>query len=166
VYTQKGFSLIEIMIVLAIMGALLGMITTNMDFLVPSSRINACAREIASTIMLAHNRATINGEDAILSYHLDNNTYQLMLMKNGKVEHFKPWKLAEGVTFQDILAEGERKKTGGIFEVYFAPNGIVRGHVVHLQNKDQKILSIEVNPLSGDVQVMEGYQKLNFQLKN
>ncbi|NUM33768.1 MAG: prepilin-type N-terminal cleavage/methylation domain-containing protein [Candidatus Brocadiae bacterium] len=158
---KKGFSLIELMVVLVIVGGLLTLVTTNMNFLVPSSRLNAGARAIASTLILAYNRAAVNGEDAIVSYNLDKQIYQMILMNKGKPDAYTPWTLPEGVRYLDIVAAGERKKTSGIFEVYISPLGIVRAHVVHLQNKEGKQISIEVNPLSGSVEVKDGYQELD-----
>mgnify|MGYP001367950303 CR=1 FL=1 len=158
--SKRGFSLIELMVVLVIVGGLMTLVTVNMDFLIPSSRLSAGARAIASTLILAYNRAAVNGEDAIVSYNLDKQIYQLILMNKGKPDAYTPWTLPDGVRYLDIEAAGERKKTSGIFEVYISPLGIVRAHIVHLQNKDGKQVSIEVNPLSGAVDVNEGYQRL------
>lgn len=162
---HAGFTLMEIMVVVAIMGGLMGLAVTNMDFLMPSSRLNASAREIASTFMFMYNRAAINGEDTVLAYDLDNARYQVKVIQNGVMEAYKPYTLAKGIKFADILAAGERKKTGGTFEVYIAPNGVVRAHVVHLQNPEGEYVSIEVNPISGDVQVNKGYKELDFVLE-
>ena len=161
-FSVRGFSLIELMVVLAIVGMVMTLVTANLDFLVPSSRLGAGARSLASTLILAHNQAAINGEDAILSYHIDKQTYQLILIRDGKKEPFSIWKLPRGVKYQDILAAGEKKKTRGIFQVYLSPTGIVRGHVIHLKNQEGDTLTIEVNPLSGTVDVLDGYRPLDF----
>lgn len=159
---KKGFSLIELMVVMVIIGLLMGMVTTNLSFLVPGSKLVAGARGVASTVVLAHNRAAINGKDVIVSYDFDKNTYQIILTRNGEFERMKAWELPDGIRYHDILVAGEDKKVSGIFQVYVSPIGIVRGHIVHVKDKQGKMMSVEVNPISGAVDVLDGYKEMDF----
>ncbi len=159
---KSGFSLIELMVVMVIVGLLMSIVTVNLDYLVPSSRLNAGASSIASTIVLAHSQAAISGTDVIVSYNLDQQLYQIILVKEGKTDPLSISELPPGIKFKDIIVAGESKKTNGIFQVYISPLGIVRGHVVHLENRDRQVMSIEVNPISGTVEVLEDYKEMDF----
>ncbi len=158
----NGFSLIELLVVLVIVGSIMTLVTVNMEFLVPSSRLNAAASALASTVVLAHSRAALSGSDVIVSYDLNQQIYQIILLKDGKPDPMTAREFPTGVKYLDIEVAGENKKTQGIFQVYISPIGVVRAHIVHLKNTDGQIMSIEINPLSGDVDVSDGYQEMNF----
>ena len=161
---QAGFTLMELMVVLVIVGLMMGLVTANMDSLTPTTRLNAAARNLASTINLAHNRAVMVGKTVIILYHIDSKYYQLILPAEAGGElAIEP--LPSGVSFQEIEVVGENKKIKGWLKVYFSPSGMIRGHVVHLKNDLQAQISVEVNPISGVVDVIDGYHRMAFEEK-
>lgn len=163
---DKGFSLVELMVVLIIIGSMLSIVTFSLDSLTPTSRLSAAARSIASTINLARNRAIMMGKRVTMYYNLDKRFYQVILpsrIPGGKDEALTPLELPREVNFDDIsLAGAKGKQKKGWRKVFFSPMGIVIGHVIHLKNKQGEKISIEVNPMSGTVEVIEGYHKLSF----
>lgn len=76
---RAGFSLVEIMAVLIILGVILMSIVPAIDNLVPAYRLRGAAREVASLIELAHSEAVSTRKEFRLAYDLDRNTYWLIL---------------------------------------------------------------------------------------
>lgn len=76
---RAGFSLVEIMAVLVILGVILMSIVPAIDNLVPAYRLRGAAREVASLIELAHSEAVSTRKEFRLAYDLDRNTYWLIL---------------------------------------------------------------------------------------
>ncbi len=76
---RAGFSLVEIMAVLIILGVILMSIVPAIDNLVPAYRLRGAAREVASLIELAHSEAVSTRKEFRLAYDLDQDTYWLIL---------------------------------------------------------------------------------------
>lgn len=76
---RAGFSLVEIMAVLIILGVILMAVVPAIDNLVPTYRLRSAAREVASLIELAHSEAVSTRKEYRLAYDLDRNTYWLIL---------------------------------------------------------------------------------------
>lgn len=76
---RAGFSLVEIMAVLIILGVILMSVVPALDGLVPAYRLRGAAREIASLIELAQSEAVSTRKEYSLAYDLDANTYWLIL---------------------------------------------------------------------------------------
>lgn len=163
----QGFTLIELMVVLAIIGLILGVVTTRIDFLIPGSRLNAAAREIASSLALANSHAAVSGRSVIIRYDMGNRFHCLILpatSPNKKREALAPNRLPDGVHFQDINVAGKEylSKRGAWVEISITPLGTVQPHVIHLVNDNKNKVTIEVNPVTGLVQIKEGEHAINF----
>lgn len=74
-----GFTIIEIMAVLAVVGAMLLAVVPAIDGLVPKYRLRGAARELASMIEEAQSQAISERLEFQLAYDLDHHTYWLIL---------------------------------------------------------------------------------------
>lgn len=83
---RSGFSLIEIMAVMIILGIVLMSVVPALDGLVPTYRLKGAAREIASAIEQAQAEAVGNRREYQLAYDLDTDTYWLVLPPKPKDE--------------------------------------------------------------------------------
>lgn len=73
----KGFTLVEVLMVIAITALLFaGALTFSNRFLV-SSNFNTTVLEIKNTLLIAQNRAVQNFDDSNSGVHFDNTTYTL-----------------------------------------------------------------------------------------
>ncbi len=75
----RGFTLIEVMAVMMIVGIVLIAIVPALDGMVPSYRMTAGARKVASTIELAQSEAIGRRKEYAIAYDLDHHTYWLVL---------------------------------------------------------------------------------------
>jgi hypothetical protein len=71
--------LIELVAVVVIMGIIVAMAVTRMDFLVPKYRLRAAAREIASVMKIAKARAAATGKDVFMEMDLSTGRYWLLV---------------------------------------------------------------------------------------
>ena len=160
---KLGFTLIEIMVVMVIMGSMLALVTINMDSLTPSSRLEASARSVYSIVNLGMSHAVMSGKPTKLRYSVSENYYELYLTnEKGKFESLEKKFLSRGTFYKDVDVAGDRKYNDGWVEIEVSPLGILAGHVIHLRNEQNDETTIEVNPLSGVVTIKQGYYKMDF----
>ena len=76
---RRGFTLIEIMAVMAIVGIMLLAIVPALDNMLPGYRLGGDARKIAATAELAQGEAVSQRAEMILAYDLDEETYWIIL---------------------------------------------------------------------------------------
>lgn len=76
---RQGFTLIEIMTVLLILGVILMSVVPAIDGLVPSYRLKGAAREVAALLERAQSEAISTRKEFRVAYDLDRNTYWLVL---------------------------------------------------------------------------------------
>jgi type II secretory pathway pseudopilin PulG len=72
---EKGFTLLEIILVLFFMALILGLSAINFVNRLPSVKLNATTREFAATIKHAWSIAKISNERQVVTIDLDSKTY-------------------------------------------------------------------------------------------
>ncbi|WP_045095333.1 GspH family T2SS minor pseudopilin variant LspH [Legionella fallonii] len=78
--THKGFTLIEILIVIVIIGITIGFALIAFGDFGESKRILFSAEQLASTLKLAQQQAIL--ETSTLGLRIDNNSYQILKFQN------------------------------------------------------------------------------------
>jgi type IV fimbrial biogenesis protein FimT len=103
---EKGFTITELMIVIAIMGVLTAVATPNMSRWLTSIRMASATREIASTLQLARVKAITKNTNVRINFDTTANTYQMQqrdsvnLTTWNNVENAK--KLPTGIQFVSV----------------------------------------------------------------
>lgn len=163
VQSAVAFTLLELMIVIAIVGIFLSLVVLKLAHFGQSSRLKAAAREVAKTVGLARSQAARYGRDCGIIFDLNNNSYSLILpSKEGFIDpasfserELTSWRfLPRGVDFAEVLINGERRNQGRVF-VRVTSTGFITPHQVRLTIPEGQAFSIEVNPLTGKVTFSE-----------
>lgn len=168
---SRGFTFIELMVVVAIMGLLLGFVVLRLDDMVPSSRLSAAARQVASHVGMARGEAVAAGKVHAIAYDLTRQQYAVLTPPDPeeveagryKADELLPleWEtLPSGVTLVDVDL-GDRALSSGLLTLRFTPLGTATPHAVHLKNVDGGEMTVVVNPLTGLVDIEPGITNLS-----
>ncbi len=141
----RGFTLLEIIIVLFLIALLFGLATGFFANVLPSARLGATARELSTSIRQTKSLAQNRGEEMILTINLDTRQYGI---EGGAVKTI-PREVSITV---DDPALGEIRN--GKYFILFGPGGGVEGGTVVLRYKKRTFL-IETDPIVGSVIVRE-----------
>lgn len=74
---KDGFTLIELMVTIAIMGILAGIAIPNYNNWLPKSRVNGAARELFTEMQLARMRAISENNNYVITFSTSNNSYSI-----------------------------------------------------------------------------------------
>lgn len=75
----RGFTLLELLAVMALIGLVLFFVIPNLDNMTPTARLKAAARKIGTTMELAQGEAVAEGKELTLAYDLSKGTYWIIL---------------------------------------------------------------------------------------
>jgi len=160
-----GFTLIELMAVIVILGIGVSFTLVRLDGLTSASRLRASARKLAGFLAFARDLSIAGGRPVYVYYDLDRHVYYLTKAHDADSrrllrwleEYESPQTLEDGVRFEDLLWEGVPPSTRGIEYISFTNRGAAQSHIIHLKNEDGERASVEVNGLTGYMEVRKGY---------
>jgi type II secretion system protein H len=167
---DSGFTLIELVAVVVLLGIMMAVVVTRMDHLVPEYRLRGAAREVAAALRLGKARAVATGKEVYLEVDLERGRYWLLaafpkkeavekaleegLELEAKAYAYEPvfeQELADGVEFVDLIFSEKEKATGGRSRIRMSPFGSSSHTIVNLRNRDDRELSVKLNGFTGAV---------------
>jgi prepilin-type N-terminal cleavage/methylation domain-containing protein len=164
---ERGFTLFEIVVVLAILAILFTFVTPNLSGLTPKYRMRTYARDLAGTIENMRVAAIIRGKITGIRYVLDSDPngqfYQMLPPAppenpDQPLAERKPearYEAPPGVRLRGLLLPGTRGGlvTRGVVNIAFSPSGTTGSHIVILEvpvrDGEVEVLSVKFNSLSG-----------------
>jgi type II secretion system protein H len=187
---RGGFTLIEIIVVCAIMALLVAIMVPALDGATPGHRLDASAREVAATIEWAQGDAAANDAEYAIGYDLDTHRYWLVLPREEAAdegtgeaggeaaaedepedyaarETLGEESLRDGIEFVSIeTADGEEHTSGQVY-VPLSPLGNEGSHIVVLRCAPESgggggelQQSIRFNALTRSIDYVEGAIRL------
>ncbi len=168
---RQGFTLIEIIFVILLIGVMFSFIVPKINNITPKYRQRSYARTIANMIQRMRVFAIAKGKNTGIRYDLDADIPYLELIPPADPEYpdepFSERKaiLREeappGVQIRGIVfpGSGGGMATEGIVHIGFSPNGTTGSHIVILESQSNpdappEVLSVKFNSISG---VMDYY---------
>lgn len=168
----SGFSLIELMGVVVVLGLMAGMVAITWQSMLPRAELNAAVRELSSQLYSVRSDSIARKARFELQYSLEADAnrpigYRVVspfradgrggLAPRDEERLAFPWQpLPESVRFKRIRVNGQ-DITSGIASVYFDPLGASTDHLVILQQlPDDATYTIEVFALTGDFRLHDG----------
>jgi len=145
---QRGFTLLELILVLLLAGVILGL----SGFMVlsgalPSARLNATARELSATLREARVLARLTGEKQVVGINLDARTFGI---EGRRTRSIPP---DTSIVVQDPFI-GEVRR--GVYQ--FKPAGMSEGGSILLRSGRKSAL-IRVDPIVGAVTIATGNER-------
>lgn len=137
----KGFTLLELMIVLVLVMVTLSIAAVFVANTLPASRFNATVREVSATIRHARALAQLTGERKTVTLDLDAKQYGI---DDRGAKNIPP---DVGIKILDLLS-GEILE--GKYYIAFHPNGSIEGGTIVLWSTTRTV-SIQMDPIVGAV---------------
>jgi prepilin-type N-terminal cleavage/methylation domain-containing protein len=160
--SEGGFTLLEIVIVVAVIALFVGLAVPRLPDLA-GARIHQNARKVSMVIQLARTRAVSLRRYYRVDVDLDNNGVSVSYFgPEGKYipdDGVRQFRLPDGV-IADVVNSSEGKVLEGIGWVRISPRGFIEPALIHIQDEQDRIVTVAPSPVSGRVWIQEGYTNL------
>jgi general secretion pathway protein H len=143
---QKGFSLIEIMLVLVMIAVMMALTASFMSGSLEQAKVRAISKDLVSALKYTRGQAVIKHEQKTIVFNVKNRTYRAPKKKLVQLPDDMEMNLYTAES--DIIDEATGK-------IRFFSDGSSTGGWVKLTYKS-KIWKININWLTGEVRIEEG----------
>jgi prepilin-type N-terminal cleavage/methylation domain-containing protein len=161
--SESGFTLLEIVIVVSVLALFVGLAVPRLPD-IAGTRIHQNARKVSNILKLARSRAVslrryyrvemdLETNDISISYFGPEGTY---IQDDG----VRLVSLREGIIV-DVVSLSEGKVQEGTGMVRISPRGFIEPALVHIKDNKERFLTVVPSPVSGRVQVHDGYMELS-----
>ena len=138
---NKGFTLIELMVVIGIIALLLGLGINGLDYLIQLNKLNTAAALLGSELKNIQSRAFYEGVYYKLQFWPTLDRYRV----------YRQTELINDIILKDIDLFNTNFTDNNL---YFYPNGVPSmGGTVTLKNKRGKVLYVIMTPVTARVRV-------------
>lgn len=166
---KNCFTIIELVIVLLILGISAGIAAVKLDAFIPSMRMDSASRNLAGLINHLYDASISDGKIYGLRYNATDNYYEVRLIWDEKNDTDRELDeesqklsgrtyLPEGVKFKEIKDDFGQSipRYNDKMEVRFDPSGFITPHRIYLEDTNERIITLEVLFLTGQVIFHEG----------
>jgi prepilin-type N-terminal cleavage/methylation domain-containing protein len=138
---NKGYTLIELMVVVSVISLLLGLGINGLDYLLQWNKLNTAAALISSGLKNTQSRAFYEGVYYKLQFWPSLDRYRV----------YKQIELIDDIILKEIDLFNTNFADNNL---YFYPNGVPSmGGTITLKNKRGKILYVIITPVTARVRV-------------
>ncbi len=161
---DPAFTLVEMMIVAAIVALLAAGTVPKFTGWLKSSRIDAAAGHMAGVLRRAHNVAAVTGKKHRVVLDLEGGAYSVEREgEEGDFEAapdrmFRRVVLARGIVFKDVTFPSGDMLTTGKAAIEVFPKGFMDEILVHLADESGRERTVLVRGWLGRVKVLSGYR--------
>lgn len=167
--TARGFTLVELMVVVVIVGLMGGIAVSSWISMLPNQQFNSAIRNLSEALAETRSSAIARNREFRIRYDLDADTYVVrtpfklgggfMLVPDedeGRL-FLTPVNLAEaGIDLVEIRID-DQTYTSGLVDVYFQPLGVSSYHTITLhQTLLERDFTLEALPLTGEIRLHDG----------
>lgn len=156
----KGYTLIELIVVLVLLGLMLGLAVPKFRQAVLSDSLNATSLRILGLVQDLRERAISDQDSYVL--HFDMRGKKLWAFATSATEEEqetareKAYQLPADVKITDIWSWS----SGKLYDdatIHFSKKGYIEQSMIHLQSLDGRQLSLELTPFLGSIKIHDGY---------
>ncbi|MDX2175795.1 MAG: GspH/FimT family pseudopilin [Candidatus Sumerlaeia bacterium] len=172
---RRGFTLLEVMIVIVIFGIVVAVAAPNLRGALEKEGLRSAARQLATGAAVARSEAVARGEPVALRIDPEERRWRIALpdaerdargrrrsARDAKASIEKPRELGPRIRFDKFSRGGEDyrlERSSDPLEILFYPSGSSSGGVVQIVNNKGRRMSVEVSRAASRVTVWEGEPK-------
>jgi prepilin-type N-terminal cleavage/methylation domain-containing protein len=163
--SKLGFTLIELMIVLVIIGITLGYIGPRIFNGLSSSNMDRAVRDITTMIQVARSSAVTQHKTFFIRIDIDNDKVALYPMpetSGQEPQMLKEKKMPDGVALKSIKSSYQPQKDQGQMDLRITTEGVVEQGVIYLEGALGKTYTLVVRPFSGTLKFYDHYVEVTF----
>lgn len=162
---RKGFTLIELMIVIVIIGITLGYIGPRIFRGVFASNLDEAARDITAMIQAARSSAVTQHKTFFVRIDLDERKISLYPMpeSSGQVpELISERPIPDGVVVKGIKTPYQSEKDHGQMDLRVTAEGVVEQGVIYIEGALGKTYTLMVKPFTGTLKIFDHYVEVTY----
>ena len=155
--SSHGFTILEIILVLFLLVGLLGIVLPRISL---EENLGSVGRRMVGTVRSLQGMAMLTQKTVHLYVDLDRGTYWPVILEGNqeKVPTDATWatpvNLPDTIRFSDILASQGKKESGRV-DLFFYPTGRIDPMTMHLADKNNNILAIAIEPVTGAIRMSD-----------
>ena len=162
---SPGFTLLELSLALFIIGILVTVVVPRLGG-IERARLETSAQRLAALVRYLNGEAAFRGRTYRIHYDLDQHRYGVQVLtptqgtKTFAVDESplsRVVQLPTSITFADIRVPSVGYVRAGHVFTHFYPQGYTDPTVIHLRDRQLRMMTVIIPPITGEAAVYEGY---------
>lgn len=164
----RGFTLIELLVVILMLGLFSSLLAVRIQDVVTGGDLRLASRIVIGQIQKLRGMAAFTHKVQVLGVQVGKGKLYPVQLEQEKDFAFEEnikekdrasaaVNLPDGVVFKDVVIVSKEKVQDGEARIKFYPNGCVDRAMIHIKNQHDKVYTLEILPLTGQVIIHDGY---------
>lgn len=166
---SAGFTLVELMVVIIIIGLVGGVAVSSWTSMMPNQEFNTAVRNLSEVLHETRSNAIARNRKFSIHYDLDADTYRVRTpfkagggFATSVDDAERIWIHATDLGVKGIdltrVTVDDQVFTDGVVEIVFQPLGASSYHVIELEQTTlAREFTLEVLPLTGEIRMHDGF---------
>jgi len=162
---RNGFTLLELLVVIIIVSLMFSTLFIALENPLLRGDLKLAARMVINEVSRARAEAAYTSRDIALRFNLEENVMYRVELKPPAKEGFENKEevllrgktLPPGVRFVDLVIGAGEKIRFGEADLRVFGNGTMDRTLIHIRDEDNEVLTLTLDPLTGDVGIQDGY---------